>query len=486
MLNEIKQIQALNTEANNWFLKQKITTTIENFIQEFNKKNQNLSSIIKKLLKNKQINDLRNEKLIAKSNEIKNMIDSLQNPQDCNENKHLYCMLAEHLCGFGCQLHFLMICFIQGIYRNRTVIFKDPVPGPSDPVNFMNNKEFNRFYSSYEPFGKCDHLNQEHLIPITLNKDLNEQINVKSIKMHIRHNFYPTQPENVPFSYHPSRFLNDLNYLNEYVNDPLSWIMGQFMKHILKMNKKTNLLVENEIALKQIPKPYLGLQIRKGNKVGTEGKAYSLDDYMKYAKKYFDENYEITERIIYLSTDDTQIIREAKRKYPNYKFYHQNDDYINVAVKYEKILSLSLFQGLLIDLNILAEAEYVICTHSSNVCRLVYEFMQAQDDRVEDAHFRIKSLDNEYFATNFNVMTKVAVKDHEALNSKEIDLKVGHIIYIFSEQHYNNKNVGNLWNGYTKGRNMQTNQVGLFPSFKVTNYFVCENINYIKVNFKSS
>lgn len=145
-------------------------------------------------------------------------------------------------------------------------------------------------------------------------------------------------------------------------------------------------------------------------------------------------------------------------------------------------MSLTLFQGLLVDLTILSEAEYVVCTHSSNVCRLVYEFMQAQN-RPEDAYFRIKSLDNEYFATNFNVMTKVAIKDHKSLNNKEIDLKIGHIIYIFSEQHYKNKNVGNLWNGYTKGKNIQTNKVGLFPSFKVSNYFVCENIEFIKIIF---
>jgi hypothetical protein len=122
-----------------------------------------------KLLKDKQINDLRNQKLLEKSNEIKNMIDSLQSPKDCNENKNLYCMLAEHLCGFGCQLHFLTICFIQGIYRNRTVIFKDPVPGPSDPINFLNNKDFNRFYSSFEPFGKCDHLNDNNSVTVTRN-----------------------------------------------------------------------------------------------------------------------------------------------------------------------------------------------------------------------------------------------------------------------------------------------------------------------------
>jgi hypothetical protein len=52
--------------------------------------------------------------------------------------------------------------------------------------------------------------------------------------------------------------LDDLNYINQYVNDPLSWIFGQFMKHFLKMNEKTKLLVEKEIFLKKIQKPYIG------------------------------------------------------------------------------------------------------------------------------------------------------------------------------------------------------------------------------------
>ncbi len=136
----------------------------------------------------------------------------------------------------------------------------------------------------------------------------------------------------------------------------------------------------------------------------------------------------------------------------------------------------------MVDLSILSEAEYVVCTHSSNVCRLVYELMQAQN-RLEDAHFRIKSLDTEFFATNFNVMTKVAIKNHKSSNFHEIDLKIGDIIYVFVEQDRQNRYVGNLWNGYTKGKNMQTNRVGLFPTFKVSNYFVCKNIDSINVIF---
>lgn len=52
-------------------------------------------------------------------------------------------------------------------------------------------------------------------------------------------------------------FLEDLNSLTPYVNDPLAWIHGQFIRHVLKLNNETlNYVIDN--LKKNLKKPYLG------------------------------------------------------------------------------------------------------------------------------------------------------------------------------------------------------------------------------------
>jgi hypothetical protein len=64
---------------------------------------------------------------------------------------------------------------------------------------------------------------------------------------------------NVPYPFnHHVNLLKDLNEINSYVNDPFAWLIGQFIKHILVMNEETIKLINKEISLKNIKKPYVG------------------------------------------------------------------------------------------------------------------------------------------------------------------------------------------------------------------------------------
>ena len=56
---------------------------------------------------------------------------------------------------YTCQLHFLIVCFIQGYYLNRTVIFKDIDPlkdGITSFLGFEIRPDINRFSDSFLPF----------------------------------------------------------------------------------------------------------------------------------------------------------------------------------------------------------------------------------------------------------------------------------------------------------------------------------------------
>ncbi len=112
-------------------------------------------------------------------------------------------------------------------------------------------------------------------------------------------------------------------------------------------------------------------------------------------------------------------------------------------------------QGVILDIYFLSQCEFLVCTFSSQVCRLAYELMQT---RFADASWRFRSLDDVYYYGGQNGHIVVALFDHEPFKApEEIELRRGDFVSL----------AGNHWNGFSKGRNHRTNQIGLFPSFKV-------------------
>lgn len=74
-------------------------------------------------------------------------LNKLQNPASCNDTKKLVCYV-DQTCGFTCQIHFMLACFIRGYYANRTIIFQDLDPmNPSNTIKL--NPNINRFSKRY-------------------------------------------------------------------------------------------------------------------------------------------------------------------------------------------------------------------------------------------------------------------------------------------------------------------------------------------------
>lgn len=57
------------------------------------------------------------------SAQVMKRIGELQNPADCESSKKIICDLSK-ACGFGCQMHHVMYCFITAWYTNRTMILE--------------------------------------------------------------------------------------------------------------------------------------------------------------------------------------------------------------------------------------------------------------------------------------------------------------------------------------------------------------------------
>lgn len=114
----------------------------------------------------------------------------------------------------------------------------------------------------------------------------------------------------------------------------------------------------------------------------------------------------------------------------------------------------SSLNGIILDIHLLSLSDYLVCTFSSQVCRIAYEIMQTM---YPDASDRFKSLDDIYYYGGQNAHNREVVIPHKPRNHDEMHMNVGDLIGV----------AGNHWDGFSKGRNIRTSEVGLFPSFKV-------------------
>jgi glycoprotein 6-alpha-L-fucosyltransferase len=164
-------------------------------------------------------------------------------------------------------------------------------------------------------------------------------------------------------------------------------------------------------------------------------------------------------RTVYLATDEPQVFAEAIEKYPQYKFINAKSSTINSSFS-KKALSIIL------DMHFLYHSDYLVCTLTSNVCRLASELMQV---RYADASWRVVSLDDSIYTNSMQDKNRaVAILDHiPEPDQNEIELKKGDILTYLR---YANGNSHGYLNGYYYVCNIRLNKNGLAPSYKIKRY----------------
>ena len=130
--------------------------------------------------------------------------------------------------------------------------------------------------------------------------------------------------------------------------------------------------------------------------------------------------------------------------------------------------------GAFLDIHFLSDADFLVCTFSSNICRLAYELMQYKyPDR--DISSRVRSLDTEFYFLSDIQNYKKAIMNNSINGSTPYDSKnqlefiKGDIIY--TDIYNGLKYEGYKLNGYIYGKNLRTEQSGHFPSYKVLPFF---------------
>ena len=358
----------------------------------------------------------------------------LQNPSDCSKARKLVCSLNKG-CGFGCQIHHITYCFLVAYGTERTLIIKSK--------GWRYHKD--GWESVFKPLSDtCVSINGA--THANWPGDSSKQV----ISLPIVDNVYPKprfQPPSVPA---------DLaTRLEKIHGHPLVWWVGQVLKYLMRPQehvKKTLDYAKERLGFK---KPIVGVHVRRTDKVGTEAAYHDIDEYMVKVEQYFDElETKPDVKRVFLASDDPKVITTARNRYPNYEII--GDPEIAETASVAKRYSDSSLQGIIIDIHLLSECDYLVCTFSSQVCRVAYELMQTYHP---DAYNRFTSLDDIYYYGGQNPHPHQAILDHKPRKTGEIELKVGDLIEVF----------GNHWDGYSKGYNTRTSMTGLFPSFKVKN-----------------
>ncbi|CAK8686074.1 unnamed protein product [Clavelina lepadiformis] len=409
-------------------VKRQITELRKTYNKIFSCKYSNGSSTHQSLI------ELKNHKLKSFSKVVQVIIHEIQSRKNCKESAVYHC--TELRCGLGCTMHQIASCMMTSLSMNRSLVLA---------------------YNSRGSFGvfQSRRLHENVFLPIS--PGCNFANEPDGIAVH-----RPPKYWEFNMTTFPSFVREGINQLHPL---PMSWWVGQVMTYLMRLQPD----VEEDIIRKlELGKPYVGLHIRRSDKLLHEAGLHDVDGYMAVVERWF-EKYETLHtraydrrRRAYLATDDLSVLREIIERYPDYEIVYNNESITSAANTRERGNEASM-KLVLADIFALTRANYVVCTFSSNICRLVYELMQTIHGDATDFLF---SLDRSY---NFHKRTMPTfhrvVLQHEPQQKFELELAVGDNVLPISK----------IWatNTWT-GRNIRTGKTGTYPDYKVK---VHSNVN---------
>eukprot|EP00057_Strongylocentrotus_purpuratus_P016641 XP_011671115.1 PREDICTED: alpha-(1,6)-fucosyltransferase [Strongylocentrotus purpuratus] len=363
----------------------------------------------------------------------------LQNPKDCSKAKKIVCNLNKG-CGYGCQVHHVAYCMIVAYATERTLIldskgWRYAREGWEKFFLPLSETCLDRKGESSGRWGAPSNI--EHL---------------QVVELPIVDGLHP-RPEFLPLAI-PEDISQRLMRIHGH---PIVWWMGQIMTYIQRPQPALQEDIDKMSQALGFTNPIVGLHVRRTDKVGTEAAFHGIEEYMFHAEEFYlrlERRQEVPVRKIYLATDDASLLKEAERKYPKYTFV--SDNAISKSAGLSSRYSEDSLRGVIVDIFYLSRSDFLVCTFSSQVCRVAYEMMQ---DLHPDAAANFRSLDDIYYYGGQNAHEQTVLYEHKPQGSDEIEMRPGDSIGV----------AGNHWDGYSKGSNLRSTprRAGLYPSYKV-------------------
>lgn len=145
---------------------------------------------------------------------------------------------------------------------------------------------------------------------------------------------------------------------------------------------------------------YIGIHVRKGDKLKSEARLTPLNRYITTIERALKGNGTVPQ--IFVASDDYTVVNELRQLKPTWNFFslHDRNDrrrksnghfqgHFNRLPRNETLYETRLF---LCELQMLTDARYVFCAMSSNVCRLI-QILRSQHPST------VISMDRTWYAT---------------------------------------------------------------------------------------
>ncbi|XP_002170367.3 alpha-(1,6)-fucosyltransferase isoform X1 [Hydra vulgaris] len=374
------------------------------------------------------------------SNKIQNRIFKLQHPSSCYNAKKLVLNLNKP-CGYGCQMHHLIYGMIVAYATKRILVISDTNIGSDTNLNLY-----------YQKLTNCS-LSSKQIIA-----HWGENIKNKKVVSLPPVEFIRPRPKQMPMA-----VPNDIiDTLKAFHSRPFIWWVGQICKFLFRQQPfLSDKLFKKKKELK-FKNPIVGIHVRRTDKK-LEAAYHNLEEYMYWVDLYYKKRElsgSLSPRRVFIASDDTLIIKEAREKYPKYIFIHDEmaSEYADVNQRFSK----SSIEGIISDVELLSECDFLVCTFSSQVCRLAYEFM---NHKHTDASKNVRSLDDIYYFGGQKEHAMKVIWPNIKTSNDELKLDIGDTIKI----------AGNHWDGKSIGKNLLTQEVGSFFSYKAEDIINVEN-----------
>lgn len=376
----------------------------------------------------------RREESRALGDLVQRRLTRVQNPKDCDKARKVVCSLNKG-CGYGCQVHHAAYCLIMAYGSQRTLVLHSkgwrysqrgwetvyqPVSNTCTKADGQPRTDWsgsNRDAQVIE-LPIIDHMrNRPAYLPLAVPKDLGERL----VRLH---------------------------------GSPPLWWVSQVMRFVMRPQESTVRSLDAAAKAMDFQHPVVGVHVRRTDKIGTEAGFHRLDEYMEFVDDYFETlqlRRPVAKRRVYLATDDPAVLEQARKSFPHYHFY--GDVQVAKSASLGRRYSTESLKGIILDIHMLSRTDYLVCTFSSQVCRVAYELMQQS---YVDASDRFHSLDDIYYFGGQRDHNQVAISNHTARDGSQFDMQKGDVLGI----------AGNHWDGFSKGVNRRTGAQGLYPAFK--------------------
>ncbi|CAM1304718.1 FUT8 (predicted) [Pycnogonum litorale] len=304
---------------------------------------------------------------------IQKLFEKNQNPPDCSKAKKLVCMLYTKA-GMISDIHLLLYCFHVGVMMKRTVV--------------LDSKRWSYSINGWEdvfepPSRTCVSYEEAVNWPGT-----NDSMAIKQAWLPGASPWPGANKWKLP-----KHLIDEIEMV---ASNPYAWWISQIVKYLIKPNKIVIEMVRKKIDALPRGKLTVGIQVRRTDKV-AEANPTPLHVYFEKIDEFYTVRNmtDDRDRVVFLATDEVMVWKDIIELFPSYKIFGDINNSLMSNI-YRTKHTLASGRQLIADMLVISKCDYIVCTLSSNICRLIYEIVMSSGIDVPDMSKHLASVNGEW------------------------------------------------------------------------------------------